>query len=117
MTLSLPDAPISRRYMAGTFFGMLRRTAAVTFDATRKAGSVWCELVEGMLKKAGDEVDLFMRDKVVLAQVFRFKEAFNTHVDSESALFCYLSRYRASLLPFYNPSDATLPGNRGWRGG
>jgi hypothetical protein len=80
-----------------TFFGMERRTAAVTFNAQLKAGPVWCEVLQELLTtKPKDAVEAYLRDRVCLRSVARFRSMLDLHVHDERSLFCYLSQTTGS---------------------
>ena len=81
------------QHTPGTFFGMTHPRAAVTFNTTLKAGQVWCDVVREVLQRAADSVDIYFRDRVVLAKIFAFKNLLTQQVNSEKGLFCFLSRY------------------------
>lgn len=90
-----------------TFFGMHHGQVAVSFDTTRKAGPVWCSLVEHHVQWAHDRLEVFLRTSVNQRQVGRFKDAVTLHVSTEKALFCYLCRRAGarrgvqSIMSFY----------------
>jgi len=79
-------------YRPGTFFGMEQREAALSYNATLKAGAVWCELTDKYLQEASDALDAYYRDRVSLSQIFRFKDVITSQVHSEKALFTQLSK-------------------------
>jgi len=79
-----------------TFFGMERRTATVTFNAQLKAGPVWCEALQALLTKPKDAVEAYLRDRVCLRSVARFRSMLDLHVHDERSLFCYLSQTTGS---------------------
>ena len=91
----------------GTFFGMDLTQATLTFNTTRKAGAIWCSVVEHHMEAVRDKLDAFFRSSLNLRQVLRFKEAMTLYVNNERALFCFLSRKAGvrsgikSIMSFY----------------
>lgn len=79
-----------REVPEGTFFGIDHSKAAITFNTTRKAGPIWCSVVEHHLASARDKLETFLATSVSMRQVLRFKNTIISHVNSEKALFCYL---------------------------
>ncbi len=74
----------------GTFFGIDHSKAAIVFNTTRKAGPVWCSVVEHHLHSARDKLEAFLSANVSMRQVARFRDTVTARIHTEKALFCHL---------------------------